>query len=118
MYPCDLSHKQYVRLVLASKVFHNICVIHKDDIVQFDVGTDAEWQEFFKTFARDACPTCVRLNKPHCPHTAGNRNVACPLRGRPSEQRDAIKHQLWEALCDEERDRVTKRARVGQYLGN
>jgi hypothetical protein len=120
MYPCDLTHKHFVRLVYAlrtSKVLHNLFTVHKDDIVDFDAGTDEEWQGFFTTFARDACPSCVRAHRAHCPHNMRNRNATCPVSGAPSAQRDAIKEQLWDMLCEDDQAGVADATRNGEYLG-
>ena len=85
-------------------ILHNLCTIRKDDAVDFTSGADEEWQEFFKQYPRDACPSCVRRNTFHCPHISRFRN-AQPSRGSSaSELRDAIKEALWEDMRSNEED--------------
>ena len=103
----DMKHKLHTQLVYCTMILHNICTIHKDDAVDFNVGSDAGWQAFFAKYKRDACPSCTRADVAHCPHTARNRSYArrasAPT-GKPSEQRTSVTESLWEALVQGEHD--------------
>ena len=106
----DMKHKLHSQLVYCTMILHNICTILKDDSVEFSVGSDAEWKAFFTKFKRDRCPSCVRGHIAHCSHTTRNRNRASasktyPHRNKkPSEKRDLIAAELWQALCAGEHD--------------
>ena len=98
LYQSDLSQRTYCRLVYSAMILHNMFTILKDDAVDFESGTDDEWEEFFETYARMACPECTRRNKLHCPHVAFNRSAPAAKGGDASAKRDAIKSSLWEKM--------------------
>ena len=103
LYQCDLSHARYVELVYTAMILHNLCTILKDDAVDFTTGADDEWEAFWKTYRRHACPTCVRNGKLHCMHSARNRAApAAAKNGGSSAMRDELKDRLWAAKLAEE----------------
>lgn len=84
-------------------ILHNLCTILKDDAVDFTTGADDEWEAFWKTYRRHACPTCVRNGKLHCMHSARNRAApAAAKNGGSSAMRDELKDRLWAAKLAEE----------------
>jgi hypothetical protein len=102
----DMTHKIFTQLVYTTMILHNICTMHKGNEIEFNVGSDEEWQEYFKKFARDSCPACTRANIAHCVHTRRNRERAKSgeFSGAPSQQRDQLKVALWQRQCDGEFD--------------
>ena len=99
----DMKHKLFSQLVYTTMILHNICTMHKGNDIEFNVGSDEEWQAYFKKFKRDMCPACTRANMAHCVHTHHNRERATSctrVAGAPSEQRDKVKGMLWQSLCD------------------
>ena len=104
----DMKHELHAQLIYCTIILHNVCTIHKDDAVAFDVGSDNEWQAFFKAYKRDACPSCTRANMAHCTHMARNRSrerkrASCP-KGKPSQQRALLTDRLWDDLCSGKHD--------------
>ena len=96
-----LDHKTATRLIYVSMVLHNLCTIRKDDAVDFKEGADEEWQAFFDTYAREACPSCTRSKAMHCPHIAKWRGAAPAVGATAKAKRDAIRDALWaEAGAD------------------
>jgi hypothetical protein len=93
----DYTHKELTRMIYASMILHNACTIHKDDAVEFDVGSDEEWQTFFTEFGSHRCPSCKAGGKAHCAHDAKNRNPGpwAAVKGAAHEQREQIKRMLW-----------------------
>ena len=110
----DLDHRMLNLLIYVSMILHNICTIRKDNAVDFNSGNDEDWQEFHKTYARHACPSCVRRNALHCVHATKNR-AAAPAKGATaSTLRDQIKAALWNELVDEDvRTQMVQRAQNG-----
>lgn len=104
LYAQDMDHARFNRVVYASVILHNLCTIRKDDAVDFRSGADDEWQQFFKEFARDACPSCTRLGVLHCSHSARYRNARAARGSSASEIRDAIKTSLWEDMRTDNED--------------
>jgi hypothetical protein len=102
----DMQHKIFCQLVYTTMILHNICTMHKGNDIKFDIGSDEEWQEYFKKFARDSCPSCTRANIAHCVHNTRNRerNTGHSISGTPSSQRDQLRDALWKSLCDGEFD--------------
>ena len=105
----DLDHKTATILIYVSMILHNFCTIHtvsKDNAVSHDEGTDEEWAEFFKKFARQACPSCVRRGAMHCPHAARNAKAKAVPKGSGGSAalREAIKNALWNDLIDSNDD--------------
>lgn len=98
LYKCDLDESSFVQLVYASLILHNLCTIRKDDAVEFNAGADEEWQEFFDTYARTACPSCVRRGVLHCSHDTRNRASSAFKAGNMSDLRDKIKARLFRDL--------------------
>jgi len=94
----DYDHKTLTRMVYASMILHNACTVHKDDAVEFDVGSDSEWLTFFEEFASHRCPSCKARHAAHCSHDANNRNPGRwpAVNGAAHEQREKIKRMLWE----------------------
>lgn len=97
----NLDHALAVQLIYVTKVLHNLLTHRMDDAVDFTAGTDEEWEEFFDTFERDACPECTRRKKMHCPHMAGNRNARCVASGPAAQKRFDIRDALWERMRDD-----------------
>ena len=85
-------------------ILHNICTMHKGNEITFNIGSDEEWQQYFKKYARDSCPSCTRANLAHCIHTRHNRerHKGGAVSGAPSKQRDELKEALWQSLADGE----------------
>lgn len=115
-----MSHKNATRLIYVSMILHNLCTIRKDDAVDFKDGTDAEWLEFFETYASMSCPSCTRKGAMHCPHVQKWKDSgdSIPLSQNAAARRDAIKDQMWEQLCNddtmyEERANMERRAVLG-----
>ena len=106
----DMKHKLHSQLVYTTMILHNICTIMKDDAVEFECGACEEWQRFFTTYKRHACPTCTRFNIAHCTHTTRNRNrekqgrSSHPVTGTPAEQRATLMADLWASLREGEHD--------------
>lgn len=99
---CDLDHSRFTNIIYASLVLHNVCTIHKDNAVDFSSGGDEDWNNFFKQYARDMCPQCVRRNAMHCSHSAKNR-MAYPISAAngTKDLRFALRDQLWKKLEDD-----------------
>ena len=115
-----MSHKNATRLIYVSMILHNLCTIRKDDAVDFKDGTDAEWLEFFETYASMSCPSCTRKGALHCPHVQKWKDSgdSIPLSNNAAARRDAIKDHMWEELCNddtmhEERANMERRAVLG-----
>ena len=89
-------------LIYVSIILHNLCTIRKDDAVDFEAGTDAEWQQFFETFGRQSCPSCTRRNAMHCPHVARNAKARPSRAVGASAMRTAIRDTLWAELVDDD----------------
>ena len=102
----DMHHKLFTQLVYTTMILHNICTMHKGNEINFSIGSDEEWKQYFKAEKRGRCPTCARANIAHCIHTRMNREraTASNFSGPPSQQRDEIKAALWQSLCDGEYD--------------
>ena len=91
-------------MVYASAILHNMFTVHKDDSVDFSVGTSAEWRKFHDSYKQGLrCPTCVRRNVAHCIHQAGFR-VGFPqvarARKAPSDLRDELCERLWCSITE------------------
>lgn len=84
-------------------ILHNVCTIHRDDAVTFDVGSDEEWQHFFDKYASHRCPSCKAKGVAHCLHDALNRSTGRPARpgAAVSEQREKMKDMLWTRFVNE-----------------
>ena len=115
----DLDHRMLNLLIYVSMVLHNLCTIRKDDAIDFDSGSDEDWEAFHKEYARHACPSCVRRNALHCVHAARNR-CAAPAKGATAAAlRDQIKAALWNELVDDDvRAQMVARARTGFREGD
>jgi hypothetical protein len=100
----DMKHKLFSQLVYSTMILHNICTMHKGNEITFNIGSDEEWQQYFKKYARDSCPSCTRANLAHCIHTRHNRerHKGGAVSGAPSKQRDELKEALWQSLADGE----------------
>ena len=128
-YSCPLGRRGgYCTLIL-----HNICTIHKDDAVEFDVASDDAWAAFFKRFKRNQCPTCVRYKLAHCTHNTHNRDQQRKRNrrpvGAPTNQRTFMTESLWESLkaglhdmhvprAHEHAALMDLRAAAGRVVGN
>lgn len=101
LHATDLKHKKYCKLVYVSMILYNMCTIRKDGAVDFEEGSDEEWQMFFKKYARHACPSCVRHGIFHCSHSASNRKNPKVVGAKSSvELRTKIQQALWQELAD------------------
>ena len=101
LYACDLDHKRMSNLIYASCIMHNVCTRHKDTL-DVATGADGEWLEYFRRYARHACPSCTRRNVMHCTHTASNRAVRSIVI-QDSDARDVkerVRDMLWQKLHD------------------
>jgi len=96
----DYDHKTLVRMVYTSMILHNACTIHRDNAVDFNVGSCTEWQLYFDTYAPAMCPTCRRLKKGHCVHEAKNRSKGrgAAVTGAAHAQMDKVKDMLWDEV--------------------
>jgi hypothetical protein len=98
-----IKHELHTQLVYCTLILHNVCTIHKDDAVAFDLSSDDTWKEFFQIYKRNRCPTCTRYNIAHCIHNKRNRdkarstNLNQPV-GTPVAQRAHMTESLWESL--------------------
>ena len=118
---CDLDHKRFTNIIYASLILHNLCTIHKDDAVDFSSGCDEQWLAFFKHYARDACPQCVRRDAMHCSHSARNRSAyTIPAVNGTKDMRYTLRDILWDQLeqdqsaeADEMRANMHTRAAAG-----
>ena len=115
-----LQHKTATLLIYVSMVLHNLCTIRRDDAVDFEDGTGAEWAEFFQKFGQMRCPSCARKNVLHCPHVAKWASGGSkPQDGSTTLlKREHIKAALWAERCSyndtavEELAMVEERARA------
>ena len=75
---------------------------HDTRTLDVATGADGEWLEYFRRYARHACPSCTRRNVMHCTHSASNRGVRSIViqDGNARDAKERVRDMLWQKLHD------------------
>ena len=105
MNPLNVGHKLATRLIYASAILHNYCIMcARDDDHAYLVesqGSSICWHKFLDKYTAHLCPTCKRRGVKHCVHQASYRNggaQTATARRAPSLIREELCTELWKRV--------------------
>jgi len=87
-----LSHRVHCLCVMATMVLHNMCMLHRDDTVQYN-NTDADIIAAMQKYKQNLCPSCAKANRFTCCHPF--RKLAGKPNGTMVEKRAALSAQYY-----------------------